>query len=363
MWKWLLKVYTEFDWLLEVGILIVGAIFLYYLVDYLLRLIIPRIQGSTIVWDEAFFKALKSPFKTTIIVGVVLLSLRIATQHIKLTFIPIALGKLEVLLFTGIFIWFAMSFIANAERDYVRSRIEHGKHVDRTSVRAISQLVRIIILFISLFFAMQAFGVSLSAVLTFGGAGAFAAAFAAKDVLANFFGGLMIFLDRPFSVGDWIRSPDKEVEGTVEHIGWRLTRIRTFDKRPLYVPNSLFSTISIQNPSRMTNRRIKAEIGVRYNDATKVKEILLDCEKMLREHEEIDTSLTLFVNLIDFSPSALTFQVYTFTKTTNWVKFQQIQQDVFLKIIDIITAHGAQCAFPTQTLHVPDGIKVHPQQA
>ena len=362
MWEWVLKVYSTYDWLLEVGLLIVGAFFVYYIVDWILKLIIPRIQGSNVVWDEAFFKALKNPFKTTIVVGVILLSLRIATQHIKLTFIPIALGKLEILVFTGIFIWFAMNFVANAEKDYVRARIELGKHVDRTSVRAISQVMRILLLFFAVFFAMQAFGVSFSAVLTFGGAGAFAAAFAAKDLLANFFGGLMIFLDRPFSVGDWILSPDKEIEGTVEHIGWRLTRIRTFDKRPLYVPNSLFSTISIQNPSRMTNRRIKAEIGVRYNDATKVKEILLDCEKMLREHEEIDTNLTMFVNLIEFSPAALTFQVYTFTKTTNWVKFQQIQQDVFLKIIEIITSHGAECAFPTQTLHVPNGIKIHAEK-
>ena len=69
--------------------------------------------------------------------------------------------------------------------------------------------------------------------------------FAAKDLLSNFFGGLFIYLDRPFAVGDWIRSPDREIEGTVEQIGWRVTRIRTFDKRPLYIPNSVFSQISV----------------------------------------------------------------------------------------------------------------------
>ena len=103
---------------------------------------------------------------------------------------------------------------------------------------------------------MQALGYSISGVLAFGGIGGIAVGFAAKDLLANFFGGLMIYLDRPFSVGDWIRSPDKNIEGTVEEIGWRLTRIRTFDKRPLYVPNSTFTQISVENPSRMLNRRI-----------------------------------------------------------------------------------------------------------
>ena len=91
--------------------------------------------------------------------------------------------------------------------------------------------------------------------------------FAAKDLLANFFGGLTIYLDRPFAVGDWIRSPDREIEGTVERIGWRLTLIRTFDKRPLYIPNAVFTTIAVENPSRMHNRRIYETIGIRYDDA------------------------------------------------------------------------------------------------
>ena len=80
---------------------------------------------------------------------------------------------------------------------------------------------------------------------------------------------MFVYLDRPFAVGDWVRSPDREIEGTVENIGWRVTRIRTFDKRPLYIPNSIFSQIAVENPSRMSNRRIKETIGIRYDDASK----------------------------------------------------------------------------------------------
>ena len=80
--------------------------------------------------------------------------------------------------------------------------------------------------------------------------------FAAKDVLANFFGTLMLLVDKPFVVGDWIRSPDREIEGTVEDVGWRTTRIRTFDRRPLYVPNANFASLTVENPQRMENRRI-----------------------------------------------------------------------------------------------------------
>jgi len=176
--------------------------------------------------------------------------------------------------------------------------------------------------------------------------------FAARDLLANFFGGLMIYMDRPFSVGDWIRSPDRNIEGTVEKIGWRLTMIRTFDKRPLYVPNSAFANISVENPSRMLNRRIYEKIGVRYDDAAKLPVIVRDIEAMLKSHEEIDQAQTLMVNFNKFADSALEFFVYTFTKTTNWQYFHAVKQDVLFKINEIIESHGAEIAFPTSTLHI-----------
>ena len=117
-----------------------------------------------------------------------------------------------------------------------------------------------------------------------------------------------------------------------------------------------FSTIAVENPSRMENRRIRTVVGLRYADAQKVAVILKDIETMLRSHPEIDTRKTLFVHLIEFGPSSLNFLIYTFTKTTDWVRFQAIQQDVFLKILEVIHGHGAKCAFPTTTVHIPEGI-------
>ena len=192
-------------------------------------------------------------------------------------------------------------------------------------------------------------------VLAFGGIGGIAVGFAAKDLLANFFGGLMVYLDRPFVVGDWVRSPDKEIEGTVEEIGWRLTRIRTFDKRPLYVPNGIFAQIAVENPSRMSNRRIKEIVGVRYDDVGKVAAIVADIKDMLRAHPEIDQQQTLIVNFDQFSSSSLDILVYTFTRTTVWVSYHEIKQDVLLKIADIVAGHGAEMAFPTRTVHLASG--------
>ena len=220
------------------------------------------------------------------------------------------------------------------------------------------KLLRLSVIITASLVALQTMGYSISGVLAFGGIGGIAIGFAAKDLLANFFGGLMIYLDRPFTIGDWVRSPDREIEGTVEHIGWRQTRIRTFDKRPLYIPNSVFATIAVENPSRMTHRRIYETIGIRYDDAAKMSQIVEAVKKMLQQHHEIDTSQTLIVNFNAFAASSMDFFVYTFTKTTNWVKYHEVKHDVLLKINDIVAAHGAEIAFPTSTLHIPDGVSL-----
>jgi MscS family membrane protein len=204
----------------------------------------------------------------------------------------------------------------------------------------------------SILILMQLFGLSVSGVLAFGGVGGIAFAFAAKDMLANFFGGLMIYMDRQFGVGDWIRSPDKDIEGTVEHIGWRVTRIRTFDNRPLYVPNSTFANIAVENPSRMRNRRFYETFGLRYADRAQADVIVADIKAMLLAHPEIDTEQTLMVNVNQFNQHSVDFFVYCFTKTTVWTEFHIIKQELLQTIAGIVEQHGAEFAFPTQTLFV-----------
>ncbi|MBT5793527.1 MAG: mechanosensitive ion channel family protein, partial [Deltaproteobacteria bacterium] len=244
--------------------------------------------------------------------------------------------------------WFLILSIKRTEENYLKS--EEG--YDPTTVFAISKLARIAAGITAALMILQTLGLSISGVLAFGGVGGIAIGFAAKDLLSNFFGGLFIYLDRPFSVGDWVRSPDREIEGTVENIGWRVTRIQTFDKRPLYIPNSVFSQIAVENPSRMTNRRIKETIGVRYDDSSKLESVINQVKEMLKNHPDIDGGKTLIVNFNCFAPSSLDFFIYTFTKTTDWVVFHEVKQDVLFKIIKIIEENGAEIAFPTSTLHL-----------
>ena len=300
-------------------------------------------------WDDVFVTALETPLRIVIWVVVVYFVLRVypATDGLR-EYLFQAYDTAIVLVLA----WFLHRLIAGSEEELLRADRGRTQSTDKATVRATAKLGRIALWILTGLMILQSLDVSISGLLAFGGIGGIAVGFAAKDLLANFFGGLSIYLDRPFTIGDWIRSPDQEIEGTVEDIGWRMTRIRTFDQRPLYVPNAIFSQISIQNPSRMLNRRIYETIGIRYDDAAQLPQIVADVRAMLEQHEEIDLSRTLIVNFVSFGPSSLDFFVYTFTKTVNWVEYHEIKQDVLLKILDIITGHGAEVAFPTQTLHV-----------
>ena len=108
----------------------------------------------------------------------------------------------------------------------------------------------------------------------------------------------------------------------------------------------------------MTNRRIYETVGLRYDDADKVSGVVNSVREMLSNHPEIDMNQTLIVNLNSFGPSSLDFFIYTFTKTTDWVRFHEIKQDVMAKVIAIVAEHGAEFAFPTQTIHLPDELKL-----
>ena len=181
-------------------------------------------------------------------------------------------------------------------------------------------------------------------------------------MIANFFGGLTVFIDRPFGVGDWILLKDQGIEGVVEEIGWRQTTIRKFDKRPVYVPNATFTTASVETPSRMTHRRIYETIGIRYDDVAVMQPITEEVRQMLLDHPDIDTSQTLMVNFDAFGPSSLDFFVYCMTRTVVWQEYHEVKQDVLLRISEIIDRHGASIAFPTRTVHIQEGPAPEPEE-
>jgi len=345
----------DYPWLWQVFAVVLVTLIANFLASRALGHLEKRLLLTKNLWDDALLAALKKP--VTVIIW--LIGFSIVLDLVKASYdvaIFDILDRMRAVIVIVVLIWFLNNLVKQIEqrlidREHAEDE-EEGKPVDQTTVRAIAKLLRVAVIITGALVILQTLGYSISGVLAFGGIGGIAVGFAAKDLLANFFGGLMIYMDRPFAVGDWVRSPDKNIEGTVEDIGWRLTRIRTFDKRPLYVPNSTFTQISVENPSRMLFRRIKETIGLRYSDIEQVAAIVDDVKTMLMEHPDIASDETLIVNFDSFADSSIDFFIYTFTKTTNWVYFHKVKQDVLLQVAAIIDKHGAEIAFPTKTLHL-----------
>ena len=333
-----------------------GAVFvvmlLHFIAARLFRQALVRAERTNNAWDDALVFGLSGPVELGIWIFGINFAALITARLTELEWLS-TIGTINRVALILLFAWLALRFIKRAETNLTAEGYLE-KPMDLTTAKALGNLIKASIVITASLVVLQTLGFSISGVLAFGGIGGIAVGFAARDLLANFFGALTIYLDKPFAVGDWIRSPDKPIEGVVEDIGWRRCVIRTFDKRPLYVPNSAFNTISVENPSRMLNRRINETIGVRYSDAALLPDIVESVKKMLQEHPDIDTDQTLMVNFNSFAASSLDFFIYSFTKTTDWATYHQVKQDVLFRIEEIIREQGAEIAFPTSTVHTPD---------
>ena len=345
-----ISLYRDRGWIGQAAAIVTVVV----LVTLAIRVVLRRAQRvaarSATIWDNAVLDALGRPLRWLVWV----LGIGMAAELVPAEDAPQLAEWVPVLrkvLVVGLLTWFLLRLVRQVEQglDALQPAVDH------TTADAIAKLVRIVVLVTAGLVILQTVGISISGVLAFGGVGGIAVGFAARDLLANLFGGLTIYLDRPFSVGDWIRSPDRAIEGVVERIGWRSTVVRRFDKRPLYVPNNVFTTVVVENPSRMTNRRIYETIGLRYDDAGKVGAITDAVREFLQQHEAIDQDQTILVNFNAFGASSLDFFVYCLTRTTDWGEYHAIKHEVLLRIEAIIAEHGAEIAFPTQTLHVAPG--------
>ncbi len=219
-----------------------------------------------------------------------------------------------------------------------------------------NKFIKFLVIIFGLIFLLQEWGYNIGAIITGLGIGGLAVALAARETLANFFGSLTILFDKPFQIGDWIVIGN--IEGTVEDIGFRSTKIRTFAQALVTVPNSKVASEEIINWSKMGKRRIKFMLGVKYSTPVeKVKKAVNEIRKMLLEHPEIHKQ-TVFVYFNEFGESSLNIFLYFFTKTTNWQKYLEVREDVLIKIIEILNSLEIEIAFPSQSVYFETPISI-----
>jgi len=328
-----------------VAALLVLAVIVHIALSFVLKQITKHSDSTKTQIDDHLIRAISAPLKVLIWYGWLYFSLRELTSEIQ------SLGQIvSYISITPVFIltWGILRLISSVEN----FMLESEGSFDKDSVRLFARLMKILFVFAIILGVAQFYGYAISSILTLGGVGGIVVGFAAKDMLANVFGGLMIQMDKPFSTGDWIRTSDRSIEGVVEKIGWRMTRIRTFSKNPVYVPNGIFATIPIETPSRMTNRQIYEVIGIRYDDIAQMDSIIEKVHELLKNNKHIDHEQAYRVYFDVFNASSLDFVIWAFSSLTDAGEFKKMKGKLLLDIAQIIADHKAEIAYPTQTLHI-----------
>ena len=330
------------------------TLFLFFIKNKLINVIFALSQKTNTVYDELILFSIKTPSTYLILLGYifVITDYFVKNETLNINF------SLSSSVFLLIIITISWSLLRGLNYYlYLKPFTKKLSSDDDITLitetyEIVIRILKILVVTITALIIMQEIGLSISGLLAFGGVGGLIVGLAAKDLLSNFFGGMMIFFDRPFRVGEFIKSPDRNIEGVVEKIGWRLTVVRTFSKNVLYIPNTAFSSIIVENATRMSNRRINETIGIRYDDLNKMKDIIQDVNNILENNMDIDQTQKAKVYFKSFSASSCDFFIYAFTITKDWEEFLRIKQDVLLNVAEIIEKHNAEIAYPTTTVFI-----------
>jgi MscS family membrane protein len=197
---------------------------------------------------------------------------------------------------------------------------------------------------------LRAWGYNPSTLVASLGLFGMAVALAAQDTTKNIFGAMMIFADKPFRIGDWIKT--QSTEGIIEEIGMRSTKIRTFEDAVISVPNGVLANDSIINWTKRSKRRIKMSLTLTYSTtAQQMQEILKELRELLQNDPDVHPD-TIFVHFLDFNDSSLGILCYFFTKTVNWGEYMRIRERLNLEFMRIVEQNNASFAFPSRSIYI-----------
>ncbi|MEA3373359.1 MAG: mechanosensitive ion channel family protein [Campylobacterota bacterium] len=334
-------------WLKGIGIFILFLILRFKLVQASIAVIRGLTHKTDTTFDDKIVDVIEHPLRW----GILLIGLYFAlnvfiipdTTEVMLSHF---LRSIVILLA----VWIAHRVITVFSQSLQKLSRHFKSELSESLIRLVISILKAFILIIGAITIFQEWGFNVNGFLASLGLVGMALALAAKDTAANFFGSIMIFTDRPFKIGDWIKTPD--VEGTIEEIGMRSTKVRTFAQALVTVPNANLAGKAILNWSRMGKRRIKMNIGLTYSTtSSQMQTILAEIRTLLGEDSDVHPD-TIHIYFTDFQDSALGIFCYFFTNTTNWGEYMQVRERLNLEIMRIVEHNGAAFAFPSQSIYV-----------
>ncbi|MEA3283096.1 MAG: mechanosensitive ion channel family protein [Euryarchaeota archaeon] len=302
--------------------------------------------------DDMLVAAFKSPLGYFIVVCGIYIS--VASLHL-----PEQIGIFDIVWAHHFFFTLAFTFVALLLMLNLIDIVAYYMHqvtlktetkLDEQLVPLVIKSLKVVVVTLTVLFLIQNLGGNVTSLLAGLGIGGLALALAAQDTVSNIFGSVTVFSDRSFHIGDWIRVDG--VEGTVEDVGLRSTRIRRFDQALVTVPNSRFIKSEIVNFTRMKKRRIKFNLGVTYKTSRKqMEEVVEGIKEIIKEDSNFEHNFYM-VHFTEFGAYSLDIFIYCFTKTTVWDEFLAVREQFNLKIMQLLEELGVEIAFPSQTIFV-----------
>ena len=336
--------------LLALGVLLIVLALKRVFAHLVAKIAFPFAEKTDTIYDDLFLAAINKPLELLFVIG----GFWVGVQILQLPAEPVnarnfAHGVLKLLI--TIDVAWALYNLINIVEVWISQWVGSAEsELDAHLLPFVRKFLRIAVVIVAALIVVQNLGFSITGLIASLGIGGLAVALAAQDTLANVFGSFMIIADRPFRIGDVIKYDS--VEGTVEEVGFRSTRIRTLDRSLVSVPNRLITNTAITNVTRITERRVRITIGVTYQTTpAQLRQVLQGVRTLLASHEGLDQTSSL-VYFTDFGASSLDILVQYFTLTTVYADHLAIREEIGLQIMDELERLGLQFAFPTRTVYL-----------
>ena len=251
--------------------------------------------------------------------------------------------------------WVLLRLIDVASK-YLATRARRtASRFDDVLVPLMTTIVKGIVILMGLLVCAETFNLNVNTLLGGLGIGGMALALASKDAVSNLFGSMTVLMDRPFEIGDWVITED--IEGTVEMVGFRSTRIRTFYNSLITLPNSRLTTAVVDNMGRRRYRRVKTTLGVQYNTTPEQIDAFCEGIRELIRLSPLTRKDSYHVYFNGFGDCSLDIMIYFFLRVPDWSGELQERHRLFAAILRLAQELKVEFAFPTRTLHM------HPESA
>lgn len=337
-------------YLLAIGVLLVALALKRVFAHLFAKIAFPFAEKTDTIYDDLFLAAINKPLELLFIIGGFWVGVQILQLPLELVNArKFAYGALKLLL--TIDVAWAIYNLVNLVEVWISQWVSSAEsELDDHLLPFVRKFLRIAVVIVAALVVIQNLGFSIAGLIASLGIGGLAVALAAQDTLANVFGSFMIIADRPFHIGDMIKYDN--VEGKVEEVGFRSTRIRTFDRSLVSVPNRLVTNTAINNLTRMTERRVRITISLTYDTTpAQLRQAVESIRTVLADHAGLDqTSSLVYFN--DFGASSLDILVQYFTLTTVYADHLAIREEIGLQIMEELERLGLHFAFPSRTIYL-----------